>query len=73
MVDYAEMDSILIISKLFKNKISKIEIYDLFAKNLLVKQKENLNRVNVTQLVSGVYIVKIFSREMIEIKRIIKR
>jgi len=38
-----------------------------------VKQKENLSRVNITQLVSGVYIVKIFSREMIEIKRIIKK
>ena len=55
------------------NEISKIEIYDLFGKNLLMKQKENLNRLNATQLVSGVYIVKIFSRETIEIKRIIKK
>ena len=55
------------------NEISKIEIYDLFGKNLLLKQEENLSRVNITQLVSGVYIVKIFSTEMIEVKRIIKK
>ena len=55
------------------NEISKIEIYDLFGKKLLLKEKENLNRVNLTQLSSGVYLLKIFSREMIEIKRIIKK
>ena len=55
------------------NEISKIEIYDLFGKKLLLKEKENLNRVNLTQLSSGVYLIKIFSREMIEIKRIIKK
>ena len=55
------------------NEISKIEIYDLFGKKLLLKEKDNLNRVNLTQLSSGVYFLKIFSREMIEIKRIIKK
>jgi len=39
----------------------------------LLKEKDNLNRVNLTQLSSGVYFLKIFSREMIEIKRIIKK
>ena len=55
------------------NEISKIEIYDLFGKKLLAKEKENLNRFNLSQLSSGVYLVKIFSREMIEVKRIIKK
>ena len=55
------------------NEISKIEIYDLFGKKLLVKEKENLKRVKLSQLSSGVYLVKIFSRKMIEVKRIIKK
>ena len=55
------------------NEISKIEIYDLFGKKLLAKEKENLNRFNLSQLSSGVYLVKIFSREIIEVKRIIKK
>ena len=55
------------------NEISKIEIYDLFGKKLFVQEKENLKRVKLSQLSSGVYLVKIFSREMIEVKRIIKK
>ena len=55
------------------NEISKIEIYDLFGKKILAKEKENLNRFNLSQLSSGVYLVKIFSREIIEVKRIIKK
>ena len=55
------------------NDISKIEICDLFGKTILVKEKENLNIVKLPQLSTGVYLVKIFSKEMIEIKRIIKK
>merc|ERR1711990_215928 len=50
------------------NEISKIEICDLFGKTLLVKEKGNLNSVKLSQLSYGVYLVKIFSREMTEIK-----
>ena len=55
------------------NEISKIEIYDLFGKKLLAQEKENIKRVKLSQLSSGIYLVKIFSREMIEVKRIIKK
>ena len=55
------------------NEISKVEIYDLFGNKILVKEKENLNRLNLSQLSSGIYLFKIFSREIIEIKRIIKK
>ena len=55
------------------NDISKIEICDLFGKTILVKEKENLNIVKLPQLSTGVYLIKIFSKEMIEIKRIIKK
>ena len=55
------------------NEISKVEIYDLFGNKILVKEKENLNRFNLSQLSSGIYLFKIFSREIIEIKRIIKK
>ena len=56
-----------------ENEILKIQIYDLLGKNLIKTEKDNLASVNLSLLSPGVYIVKIFSDEIVESKRIIKK
>ena len=51
----------------------KIQIYDLLGKNLIKTEQGNLASVNLSLLSPGVYIVKIFSDEIVESKRIIKK
>ena len=56
-----------------ENEILKIQIYDLLGKNLIRTEQDNLASVNLSLLSPGVYIVKIFSDEIVESKRIIKK
>ena len=56
-----------------ENEILKIQIYDLLGKNLIKTEQDNLASVNLSLLSPGVYIVKIFSDEIVESKRIIKK
>ena len=54
-------------------KINKLEIFDLMGKKLLEIEKENIDRARLPKINSGVYIVKLFSDEVISNHRIIKK
>ena len=53
-----------------KEKISKIEVFNLFGK--IVHRNTNKNRINISDLTSGIYILKIHSFNKVVYKKIIK-
>jgi len=55
------------------NNISKIEIYDLSGKLLLAKSAENIDNVNLQNLSNAIYIIKIYSKDEVFTKKIIKQ
>lgn len=55
------------------NNISKIEIYDLSGKLLLVKSAENIDNINLQNLPNAIYNVKIYSKDKVVTKKIIKK
>lgn len=53
-----------------KEKISKIEVFNLFGK--IVHRNTNKNRINISDLTSGIYMLKIHSFNKVVYKKIIK-
>ena len=51
--------------------IDKLEVYDLYGK--MIKFNENLKSINIQNLASGMYFVKIYSENKIGTKKIIKK
>ena len=53
--------------------ISKIEIYDLSGKLLFVKSGDNIVNVNMQNLSNAIYVVKIYSKDEVVTRKIIKQ
>ncbi len=51
-------------------KVDKIEAYNLLG--MLAKSENNSNSMNVSNLSSGIYIIKIYSNNIITSEKIIK-
>ena len=56
-----------------KNKINRLEIYDLLGKKLLEKEEPDISRIRLPMSNPGIYIVKLFSELGVENHRIIKK
>ena len=56
-----------------KNKINRLEIYDLLGKKLLEKEELDILRIRLPMSNPGIYIVKLFSESGVENHRIIKK
>jgi len=56
-----------------KNKINRLEIYDLLGKKLLEKEELDILRIRLPMSNPGIYIVKLFSELGVENHRIIKK
>ena len=56
-----------------KNKIHRLEIYDLLGKKLLEKEELDISRIRLPISNPGIYIVKLFSESGIENHWIIKK
>ena len=59
--------------KYVKNKINRLEIYDLLGKKLLEKEELDILRIRLPMSNPGIYIVKLFSESGVENHRIIKK
>lgn len=55
-----------------KENIERIEIYDLSGKRVLYKKKGDLNKINLSSLPSGSYLVRIYSQDNSQSFKIIK-
>ena len=56
-----------------KNKINRLEIYDLLGKKLLEKKELDILRIRLPMSNPGIYLVKLFSESGVENHRIIKK
>ena len=53
-------------------EIQKVEIYNLLGKLVIKKEKERFNQINLSQLQTGVYLIRFYSEGNIISKKIIK-
>ena len=56
-----------------KNKINRLEIYDLLGKKLLEKDELDISRIRLPMSNHGIYMVKLFSESGVENHWIIKK
>ena len=56
-----------------KSEINRIEIYDILGKKILETEGKNKTGLRLPMLNSGVYIVKLFSKQGRSIHRILKK